>query len=303
MAVVNVSLSEIGEDLTKGANYCRRLERGEIVCFDRSPIDIPQTDLDWLLETKADNSGIHKNISYRPGQDIIRGFSASDGERILKIMRAYSKNAIEFLEGFLSPYAGKFQTDYASFRPIEEAGRKLPLHKRNELLHVDAFPSRPTFGGRILRFFVNINPYVGRVWEIGEPFDSLAAKHARAAGLDRIKRRDDSAAGRLIQTSRRAASKVGLPTPERSAYDQFMLRFHDHMKEDTTYQANSPRERIEFPPFASWIVYTDCVPHSVLSGQFAMEQTLIIPFDALVEPEASPLRILEGIAGGPLVTR
>ncbi len=301
MAVVNVNISEISDNLSDSEDYCRRLERGEIVCFDRSPVDIPQADLDWLLETKADNSGIHKNISYRPGQDIIRGFSADDNKRILSIMRAYSKNAIGFLERFLVPYAGKFLTDYASFRPIEEAGRKLPLHKRNELLHVDAFPSRPTFGGRILRFFVNINPDAGRVWEIGEPFDSLAAKHAKAAGLDRIRRWNESMAGKLTQQGRRAASKVGLPTPERSSYDQFMLRFHDHMKEDSDYQANSSRERIEFPPLASWIVYTDSVPHSVLSGQFAMEQTLIIPFDALVEPKASPLRILEGIVGGPLV--
>jgi len=60
--------------------------------------------------------------------------------------------------------------DFASFRPLEEQGRDLSLHKRNDLLHVDAFPSRPTHGGRILRVFANINPSVGRVWNVGEPF-------------------------------------------------------------------------------------------------------------------------------------
>ncbi len=301
MSLVNVDLADYSGDISASEDYCRQLERGDIVCFDQSPIQIPQADLDWLLATRADNSSIHKNISYRPGNDIIRGFSSDDGEKILRIMRTFSRNAVEFLEHFLKPYKDKFLLDYASFRPIEEAGRVLPLHKRNELLHVDAFPSRPTFGGRIVRFFVNINPEVARVWEIGESFDSLAAKHAKTAGLNRTKRRHASATGRFAQTVRRTASKVGLPVPERSAYDQFMLEFHDYLKENDDYQANSERTHLEFKPFTSWIVFTDCVPHSVLSGQFALEQTLIIPFDALVEPGSSPLRILETIADGPLV--
>jgi hypothetical protein len=38
----------------------------------------------------------------------------------------------------------------------------------------------------------------------------------------------------------------------------------------------------------------------VLSGQFALEQTFIIPLKALVTPEKSPIRILEKMAGRPL---
>jgi hypothetical protein len=50
----------------------------------------------------------------------------------------------------------------------------------------------------------------------------------------------------------------------------------------------------------TWICYTDAVPHAVLSGQYALEQTFIIPVRALVTPENSPLRILEKMAGQPL---
>ena len=44
-------------------------------------------------------------------------------------------------------YARSWRVDYASFRPVEEQGRELPLRHRNDLLHLDAFPTRPTHGG------------------------------------------------------------------------------------------------------------------------------------------------------------
>ena len=59
-----------------------------------------------------------------------------------------------------------------------------------------------------------------------------------------------------------------------------------------------------FPPrtsLATWIVYTDCVAHAVLSGQYAVEQTYLIDPRALVAPMKAPFKILEGIAGKPLV--
>lgn len=216
-----------------------------------------------------------------------------------EIMQNYSTQVVQFLSNFLAPYANGWSLDYASFRPIEEAGRDLPLHKRNELLHVDAFPSRPTWGGRILRFFTNINPVESRVWEIGEEFNSLAQKYALEAGLEKVQK--PSASSQFINSTTRMLSELGLPLPDRSAYDRFMLRFHDYLKENTAYQNDGPKTRLEFPPNSTWIVFTDCVPHSVLSGQFALEQTFIIPFKSLVAPDDSPARVLEKLCGKPLI--
>jgi hypothetical protein len=42
------------------------------------------------------------------------------------------------------------------------------------------------------------------------------------------------------------------------------------------------------------------VPHAVLSGQYALEQTFIIPLTSLVTPDKAPLRVLEKLAGKPL---
>ncbi len=76
-----------------------------------------------------------------------------------------------------------------------------------------------------------------------------------------------------------------------------MLHFHDYLKENDDFQKNWERQRIEFPPFSTWLVYTDTVPHAVMSGQFALEQTFIVPIEAMVTPQSSPLKVLEGLCG------
>jgi hypothetical protein len=176
---------------------------------------------------------------------------------------------------------------------LEEEGRDLSLHKRNDLLHVDAFPSRPTRGGRILRVFTNVNRAKDRTWVVGERFPELAGRFANAAGLASY-----ANASKVWSGLKRGLSRVGFPLPDRAPYDEFMLHFHDWLKENAQFQqAREGKERIAFPPMATWIVYTDGVPHAALSGQFAMEQTFIIPVEALVAPEASPIRVLESLAG------
>ncbi|MGI9035056.1 MAG: Kdo hydroxylase family protein [Pyrinomonadaceae bacterium] len=292
-------------DAERSRHYCEQLEQGKILFFDRAPFDLPAEHRRFLLSAKQENTRLHKNISYRPEKNLLRGFPSSDMEnfnRLREIMRDYSKQVVGFFDKFLVPYSEKRLLDFASFRPIEERGRKLSLHKRNELLHVDAFPSRPTRGGRILRVFTNINPAESRIWEIGEDFRSLAEKYAFDAGLEKIQKQSASPAGRVFRQTSKILNKAGLPVPARSAYDRFMLRFHDYLKENTTYQTESEKTRLEFPPDSTWLVYTDGVPHSVLAGQFALEQTFIIPFDALVAPQNSPAKVLEKMCRASLIT-
>jgi hypothetical protein len=214
------------------------------------------------------------------------------------VMRRYSKQVVSFVSRFLAPYTKDFKLDYASFRPLEEESRDLALHKRNDLLHVDAFPTRPTRGARILRVFTNINPQVNRVWTTGEPFHILAPKLAEQAGLHRFA--NPSFTERISFAAQRTVHLVGLPLPNRSKYDRFMLHFHDWLKENAEFQSNSPKVRTDFSPGCTWLVYTDGVPHAVLSGQYLLEQTFIIPQRALVAPEQSPLHVLEQLSNTSL---
>ena len=277
----------------QGTWYCDQLERGKVLFFSRLPFDFPEDDLKFLLAQRQTGSPFHKNISYRPTSDVLKGVSGSgEGrERLHRIMRSFSHEVTAFISKFLVPYAGKLKLDFSSFRPLEEQGRDLPLHKRNDLLHVDAFPTRPTRGGRILRVFLNINPAAPRIWRVGEPFHQLFPKLAQGQKLGPPSR---SAVGRVFT---RLAGSLGLATRNRSRYDEFMLYLHDWLKENTGFQQTSARQELSFPSGSCWMVYTDGVPHAVMSGQFALEQTFIVPPEALVTPEAAPVRVLESVTG------
>jgi 3-deoxy-D-manno-oct-2-ulosonic acid (Kdo) hydroxylase len=277
---------------------CRELEAGKILFFPELPYEFPSDEREFLLSREWNELRLHKNVSYRPADDAMRGFSGDHGTEthLHYIVRNYSAHVVEFLRDFLRPYAGKWKLDFASFRPLEEEGRALSLHKRNDLLHVDAFRLRPTRGGRILRVFTNLHGTKPRVWYAIGDFDWLAQNYANGAGLGRFATKN----GFLQRSVSRWAATMGLKRLSRTPYDRFMLRFHDYLKENDDFQRNSPKVRLEFPPLATWMVFTDGVAHAAMSGQFAMEQTLLIPPEALVAPDSAPYRILERLAGARL---
>lgn len=283
------------EDRARG--YCAELEAGQILFFAAPPFELPEDDRQFLLGQRWPEKKLHKNVSYRPAPDVLRGFAGDPSAqlRLHNVMRNYSAQVFRFLTRFLLPYAGRWTPDTASFRPLEEEGRALPLHKRNDLLHVDAFPSRPTHGRRILRVFTNLNPTRPRVWLTAERFAELAARYALDAGL-----REIAADSFLRRQLARVGRALSLPGAERSAYDRFMLRFHDWLKENAAFQAGCAKTRLEFPPLATWVVMTDAVPHAALSGQFALEYTALVPTSAWVAPECAPIRVLESLCGRPL---
>jgi hypothetical protein len=285
-------------------DWCRQLEAGDILFFPKTPIPIAPQDLSFLLAQQQTGSKLHKNIAYKPDVDRVSGLDAAtagneDFERLKGVMRRYSQDVTHFLERFLSPYRGQWRLDYASFRPQEEMSRDLPLRRRNDLLHTDAFPTRPTRGARILRFFNNINPQESRNWVVTDPFPRLVARFApQQIPLPTA----DSSAMRGLR-SLAASSGMGavLPALKRTPYDEFMMRFHNFLKENAAFQADCSKEHVEFPPGSSWMVYTETVPHAVLSGRFALEQTFLVDHRAMVTPESSPLAVLEAMTRRPLI--
>jgi 3-deoxy-D-manno-oct-2-ulosonic acid (Kdo) hydroxylase len=278
----------------RATQACRDLECGHIVFLPNSPIEIPSEDRELLLGRKQSSSAYHKNIAYRPLEDRVTGLDeseAQDAERLRQIMHDFSRRSVEFLSIFLAPYANKWKLEFASFRPIEEKGRQARVHARNDLLHFDSFPTRPTNGARILRFFTNINPAQSRVWLTSQTFEAFGPMMVKAGRLTA------SVNSPLHRAAYSVARKLHLRGAHRSPYDDLMHRCHNLMKEDAQFQKNTPKNRWEFPPNSSWMVFTDCVSHAVLSGQYALEQTFLVPHSALVEPQRSPLAILESLAG------
>jgi hypothetical protein len=195
------------------------------------------------------------------------------------------------MKSILPDYARVWKVDYASFRSIEEQGRELPQTKRNDLLHVDAFPTRPVFGDLILRCFTNVNPEQPREWMTSDPFGELAPKVAGKAGLAQFTDRQ------FRRAVTRSLAGLGLPIVDRSPYDAFMLHFHDWLKGNREYQENCPKYLFSLPPGSTWLVFTDMVPHAVLSGRLAFEQTVIVSRESLEDPMRAPSAILEKMAG------
>jgi hypothetical protein len=282
----------------RGRWLCSQLETGNILFFSRPPFTIPQDDRSFLLGQTQTSSALHKNVAYRPAEDRITGLAKSENveaARLRLILKSYSQHATQFLGELLPPYAGKWKLDFASFRPLEERGRSARLHARNDLPHFDSFPTRPTNGDRILRFFTNLNPTQNRVWTTSQTFEAIGPHFAKSIGLPRP--RSDNPLARSV---RALAGTLRFPGAHRSPYDNFMHRCHNAMKEDANFRETCPKQRWEFPPGSSWIVFTDCVSHAVLEGQYALEQTFLVSRQAMVEPEKSPIAILERIAGYPL---
>lgn len=170
-----------------------------------------------------------------------------------------------------------------SYRPVEVKGRSYSKISDDRLLHVDAFPSRPMRGRRILRFFANVAPSSPRHWLVGEPFESFA-RHF----LPRV--------GPHPPGKSWLYEKLGVTRGRRSLYDELMLSLHDTAKLDDAFQQTSPRDAVDFPAGSCWLVFTDQVLHAALGGEFALEQTFHLDVAEMAEPARAPIMVLERLA-------
>jgi hypothetical protein len=167
--------------------------------------------------------------------------------------------------------------------------RNTSWRKDDSRLHIDAFPSRPNRGERILRVFVNVNPSgAPRVWRVGEPFETVARRFT-----PQIKPALPGSAW-LLDT-------LGITKSRRSEYDHLMLNLHDAMKADLAYQRDAGQQTMAFPAGSAWVCFSDQTSHAVMSGQFMMEQTFFLAAADMVEPDCAPLAVLERVKGHALV--
>ncbi len=228
-----------------------------------------------------------KNISFDTATGRIGNTSLSGGEaeRLQTMLRRFADMAEMLLRDLLPGYAPALQRARTSFRPAEIAGRQYSPRHDDRLLHIDAFPSRPMRGQRILRLFSNVSADgAPRAWRVGEPFPSFARQFLPRTGS-------------AMPGSAWLLQRLGLTKGRRSEYDRIMLRLHDTGKLDAAYQSDAPQADLSFPAGTTWLCFTDQVLHAALAGHCALEQTFHLPVTAMAHPERSPLRLLEQLAG------
>jgi hypothetical protein len=234
--------------------------------------------------------GSSKNTSYDPASGRLGGTTASGADRdaLHALIERFSNAAATLVGRLLPSYGHRLTRARASFRPAEIAGRAISWRKDDTRLHVDSFPATPSGGRRILRLFTNVNPDgKPRSWRIGADFETVARRYA-----DRL-RLPLPGAGTVL-------ALVRVTKTRRSAYDALMLQLHDLMKDDQDFQTRSPQTAVDFPAGSTWMTFTDQVSHAATAGQYQLEQTFLLPVEAMTSPERSPLRVLERIKGRPL---
>jgi 3-deoxy-D-manno-oct-2-ulosonic acid (Kdo) hydroxylase len=264
----------------------QRLERGEVVFFPRAPFPLPTGEDHAFLLQQQLGGAVHKNISYDPATGRAGGFARSssvDADRLRELFASFSQTTTDWLSRTLPQYSAGWQLDRISYRPEEEATRRLRHLARNDLLHVDAFPGRPSQGRRILRVFANVNPTEPRIWVTSSPFAALLEQYGEAAGLPG--RNGADWLGHLREGVVRLFRPGQAP---RSAYDSFMLCFHDYLKQNEEFQERGPKRLWTFPPGSAWVAVTDTCSHSVLRGRYALEHSYFVAPHVLALPDESP---------------
>ncbi len=295
-------LAQLGADELSDA-----LERGAIAYFPETPVPLPAPDdLDFLRQELPGRIKL-KNVSYHPEAGKIRGLDSDDAalrERVERILVETSEEIAAFLERAAPRLTDNWTVGTCSFRPIEEQGRNLSAHASNELVHVDAGAYGATNGDRILRFFINVNPTVDRVWATKGNFPELLASHGDKAGLDYggagSRYLQKGPIDHLLSGTLNALAAAGLPALkvlDSSPYDREMRRFHNYMKDTPAFQQQTEgHEEYRFPPFSAWMVFTDMVSHACLSGQFAFVHTSLVRLENCRLPEMAPINILRQAA-------
>ncbi|OGT56041.1 MAG: hypothetical protein A3F14_03935 [Gammaproteobacteria bacterium RIFCSPHIGHO2_12_FULL_43_28] len=268
----------------------QRLENGQILFLPELAFSLLQDEKHFLSTQHADPKT--KNISYHAERDKLWGvqrLTDSEHAQLKAFLSRYSHYANCLIKQLLPHYTGHLVMARTSFRPIQVSDRKSSYRKDDKRLHVDAFPSAPNQGKRILRVFCNINPNgEDRIWRVGEPFEKVADRF-----LPEIKKPWQGYA-RLLRL-------LKITKSYRTPYDHYMLNMHDKMKADDDYQRKANQQEVRFPPGSAWIVQTDHVSHAAMQGQYVLEQTFYLPVEAMQDPALSPLKVLEKRLSRPLI--
>lgn len=268
------------------------VEAGAVLIFPQLPFVLSETETGFLDPRWAD--GRAKNISLRwggsSGQGELRG-AAGDAASLAALQRMigrYATQAEIFALRLFPHYRSHLRRGNTSFRPVDVAGRTTGWRQDDTRLHVDAFPSNPMRGTRLLRVFCNVNPNGQmRRWRVGERFED----HARR-WLPSI--------GRPLPGSAWLLEKIRITKRRRTEYDHLMLRLHDRAKADADFQRTSPQVDVEFAPGTTWVVFSDQVPHAAMGGQHLLEQTFYLDPARQQRPETSPRGRLERLTGRSL---
>ncbi len=264
---------------TPDNNALLNLEIGKVLYSPHNTFQISATEQECIFVDNI-NTNKHKNISY----DYIKQHLNTSNQKIdnldstlTRFMQRYAEFSRELIITVLPDYKEHLIWGRTSYRSAEISGRRTSKLQDDTKLHIDAFPSTPVHGKRILRVFCNINPYnKPRVWNLGEDFAQVLHYF-----------NNDIPKYSVLMA--KILYMMKLTKSVRSHYDHQQLALHNQMKLNNNYQLSAKKQQIDFAAQTLWIAFTDQVSHAALSGQFLLEQTFYLPINGMRQPEYSPL--------------
>ena len=205
------------------------LERGAVLFSPTCPFCSPNRK---TVSGCAVSDGQAKNISldHTTGKMQASSLSGEKARDLAAMIERFGSQAATLVQ--VLPYRN-VERARTSFRPVEVKGRHYSKISDDRLLHIDAFPSRPMRGRRILRFFANVAPDTPRRWQVGQPFEDFARVF-----LPRV--------GPHMPGKSWLYEKLGVTRGRRSQYDELMLSLHDASKLDQEFpeEQSAPANRI-----------------------------------------------------------
>ena len=261
------------------------LESGAVLYFPRLAFALTEDEKPFLDAAVADGKAKNISLDHTSGRMQASSLRGEPAAKLAAMIERFGSQAATLVHDLL-PYR-HVERARTSYRPVQVKGRSYSKISDDRLLHIDAFPSRPMHGRRILRFFANVAPSSPRNWHVGQPFEEFAKTF-----LPRV--------GPHFPGKSWLYDRLGVTRGKRSLYDELMLSLHDAGKLDSAFQTSSPHQAVSFPPGSCWLVFTDQVLHAALGGEFALEQTFHLDVDQMREPARAPIRVLERLSGKSL---
>jgi hypothetical protein len=285
--IIDIDLTEWKVD-APNPTWIAALEAGKVLYFPRLAFELQESERAFL--TPAIRAPKSRNISLDVRGHLKGAAADTDQQLALALMIGrFREQALSLVHSLLPQYRAALRVAPTSYRPMQVETRSQSWRADDRRMHVDAFPSRPNYGERILRVFTNVNPEgVPRVWRVGEPFETVARRFVPRAKP-------------YVRWQASLLKALHVTKSFRSEYDHLMLQLHDGMKGDLQYQQDAEQVTMPFAAGSVWVCFSDQASHAVMSGQYMLEQTLHLPPDKQYDPSSNPLAILTRLVGHPLV--
>ncbi len=159
-------------DAALKARAVAALEQGAVLFFPNLAFTLSDAEKPILDAGVSDGKAKNISLDHTTGKMQASSLTGEKAASLAAMIERFGSQATQLVHDFL-PYRN-VERARTSYRPVQVKGRHYSKINDDRLLHVDAFPSRPMRGRRILRFFANVAPSSSRKWHVGEPFEDFA---------------------------------------------------------------------------------------------------------------------------------